>query len=233
MKKVLFTLSLLMALAVPAVVAAAQERIERADSALVAVESTATFGVRAIKASYTPVTVPALEVHTTSRAPATELDADAIAKLILGMSMALPFLIGMAGSNVTLSLSDRAVMGDELRQQHNKLVDDVELVRKQISEFVGSATYDPASLVDGARATTTITVTGAALGDFVTGVSFSLDLQGVLLLAYVSAVDTVTVVFQNESGGTVDLASGTIRVMVASHSLADAAGDLTAAKVVL
>lgn len=119
----------------------------------------------------------------------------------------------------------------ELAIQYNKLVDDVELVRKQVSEFVGSATYDPASLLDGAGATTTVTVTGAALGDFVTGVSFSLDLQGILLTAYVSAADTVAVRFQNETGGTIDLASGTIRVMVASHSLADADTDLTAAKI--
>lgn len=119
----------------------------------------------------------------------------------------------------------------ELVIQFNKLVDDVELVRTQVSEFVGSATYDPASLVDGAGATTTVTVTGAALGDFVTGVSFSNDLQGITLTAYVSAADTVSVRFQNESGGTLDLASGTIRVMVASHSLADAASDLTAAKI--
>lgn len=119
----------------------------------------------------------------------------------------------------------------ELTIQHNKLVDDVETVRTQVSEFVGSATYDPANLLDGAGATTTVTVTGAALGDFVTGVSFSLDLQGITLTAYVSAADTVAVRFQNETGGAIDLASGTIRVMVASHSLAAAASSLVASKI--
>lgn len=74
-----------------------------------------------------------------------------------------------------------------------------------------SATYDPPSLGDGAGATTTVTVTGAALGDW-TQASFSLDLQGITLTSWVSAANTVSVRFQNESGGTLDLASGTLRV---------------------
>jgi hypothetical protein len=78
----------------------------------------------------------------------------------------------------------------------------------------GSATYDPPNLNDGAGATTTVTVTGAALGDAVDTVSFSLDLQGITVTAYVSAANTVSVRFQNESGGTLDLGSGTLRVRV-------------------
>lgn len=77
----------------------------------------------------------------------------------------------------------------------------------------GTATYDPANLVDGAGVTTTVTVTGAVLGDL-TVASFSLDLQGITLTSYVSAADTVSVRFQNESGGAIDLASGTIKVRV-------------------
>lgn len=78
----------------------------------------------------------------------------------------------------------------------------------------GSATYDPPNLPDGDGATTTVTVTGAVLGDFVVGVSFSLDLQGVTVSAYVSASNTVSVRFQNESGGAIDLGSGTLKVRV-------------------
>jgi hypothetical protein len=74
----------------------------------------------------------------------------------------------------------------------------------------GTATYDPASLADGAGATTTVTVTGAVTGDAAFA-SFSNDLQGILLTAWVSAADTVSVRFQNETGGTIDLANGTIR----------------------
>jgi hypothetical protein len=50
-----------------------------------------------------------------------------------------------------------------------------------------------------------------AVGD---GVSFSNDLQGITMTAWVSAANTVSVRFQNETGGVLDLASGTIKVRV-------------------
>lgn len=77
-----------------------------------------------------------------------------------------------------------------------------------------SAVVDVASLLDGAGATSSgITVTGAALGDYVL-ISCSLDLQGMTLTAYVSAANTVKFRMQNESGGTIDLASATFKVKV-------------------
>jgi hypothetical protein len=115
--------------------------------------------------------------------------------------------------------------------QVNKIVDDLEKLRASAGGLFGSATFDPANLVDGAGATTTVTVTGAVLGDFVTGVSFSNDLQGITVSAYVSSANTVSVRFQNESGGALDLASGTLRVRVSPFgSLTGAASDMTAAK---
>lgn len=80
-------------------------------------------------------------------------------------------------------------------------------------DLTGSAVYDPANLVDGAGVTTTVTVTGAALGDTAL-ISFSLDLQGILLTAYVSSANTVSCRFQNETGGPIDLGSGTLRAKV-------------------
>jgi len=80
-------------------------------------------------------------------------------------------------------------------------------------DLEGSATYDPPSLADGAGATTTIAVTGAALGDFAIA-SFGGDIANVTITAYVSAAGTVSVRLQNESGGTVDLGSSTLRVRV-------------------
>jgi len=75
-------------------------------------------------------------------------------------------------------------------------------------------TFDPASLVDAAGATSTgVTVTGAALGDFVL-VAAPYDLQDITVTAYVSAANTVEVRVQNEGGATVDLASGTWKVKV-------------------
>lgn len=79
--------------------------------------------------------------------------------------------------------------------------------------LTGSKTHDFASVADGAQATTTVTVTGAALGDFCQA-TVGVSQAGVILHAYVSAADTVTVVLQNESGGAVDLASTTLRVLV-------------------
>jgi hypothetical protein len=83
----------------------------------------------------------------------------------------------------------------------------------------GSANYNPNNLADGAGETTTVTVTGAALGDYVDSISFSLDLQGILLTAWVSSANTVSVRFQNETGGAIDLASGTLRAVVTKRQL--------------
>ena len=76
-----------------------------------------------------------------------------------------------------------------------------------------TATWDPASIASGATVTTTATVSGASLGDF-TLASFSLSLQGMQLTSYVNAADTVTVVLSNLSGAAVNLASGTLAVLV-------------------
>lgn len=54
---------------------------------------------------------------------------------------------------------------------------------------------------------------GAGLGDFARA-SFSLNIQGITLTAWVSAADTVSVRFQNESGGALDLGSGKLRAKV-------------------
>jgi hypothetical protein len=77
-----------------------------------------------------------------------------------------------------------------------------------------SCTLDAGSLVDGAGESDTVTVPGVALGDMVLGFSFGVDKQGVVCHAYVSAADTVTLRLQNESGGTVDLASTTVRIVI-------------------
>ncbi len=83
-----------------------------------------------------------------------------------------------------------------------------------IGMLCGAATYNLASLVDAAGATeATITVTGAALGDYVL-VSLPIDLQGITVTGYVSATSVVSVRFQNETGATIDLASTTVRVRV-------------------
>lgn len=78
--------------------------------------------------------------------------------------------------------------------------------------LTGSASYDPPSLASGAVDSTTVPTPGGALGDIV-DCSFSLDLQGVQLSAYVSLADTVTVRLQNNTGSTVDLGARTLRAI--------------------
>lgn len=77
----------------------------------------------------------------------------------------------------------------------------------------GSAVVDPANVANGASTSGTITATGAALGDTAIA-TFSLSLQGMNLSAFVSAANTVTWVLTNNTGGALDLASGTMRVKV-------------------
>ena len=78
--------------------------------------------------------------------------------------------------------------------------------------LAGSATVDFGSVADGNEEASDITVTGAALGDIVMA-SHSLDVQDLQITADVTAANTVTVVISS-SGDTVDMGSGTVRVLV-------------------
>ncbi len=80
----------------------------------------------------------------------------------------------------------------------------------------GTVTWDPAPVGNAAETTTTVTVTGSAIGD-PTIPAFSNDLQGMVLSGSVSSTDTVTVVLRNNTGGALDLASGTLRATVLKH----------------
>lgn len=82
-----------------------------------------------------------------------------------------------------------------------------------ITSLYAQKDYDPPSLNNGDGTTETITVTGAAVIDYVDA-SFSLDLQGITMTAWVSAADTVSVRLQNETGGTLDLGLGVLRAKV-------------------
>lgn len=77
------------------------------------------------------------------------------------------------------------------------------------SRLSGSKTYDPPSIAAGAAASTTVTVTGALLGQQAAA-AFSLDLAGLYLTASVTAADTVTATLVNPTAGAIDLASGTL-----------------------
>ena len=83
----------------------------------------------------------------------------------------------------------------------------------QIDLEEGSATWDPGSIADGDEEAKEITVTGAALGDFIL-VSFSLDVADLTLTAQVTTANTVTAVLANNTGGAIDLAEGTVKAKV-------------------
>jgi hypothetical protein len=89
-------------------------------------------------------------------------------------------------------------------------------VAKRVNHLLGydgSKTWDPGSVADGDEAATTVTVTGAELGDYAIA-SFSLDVTDLILDAQVTAEDTATVVLANNTGGAINLGSGTLRVKV-------------------
>lgn len=87
------------------------------------------------------------------------------------------------------------------------------LIKEEAFDVRQSVTWDPASTVDAATTQVDVTVPGIALGDFVM-VSFSLDLQGMTLYGKVSAADTVRVIIYNQTGGTINLDEGTLKIGV-------------------
>lgn len=88
----------------------------------------------------------------------------------------------------------------------------------RLSGFTAEATWNPASILDGDEVAVDVTVVGAKLGDFALA-SFSLDVADLSLTADVTAANTVTAVLANNTGGAVDLGSGTLRVKVVPYDV--------------
>lgn len=82
-----------------------------------------------------------------------------------------------------------------------------------------STTWDPASIANGASESVNVTVTGAAIGDSVDAafpmIAAGSGQNGMQLSASVYLDNTVKVTVSNNSGGAVDLDSGTLFVKVA------------------
>jgi len=76
-----------------------------------------------------------------------------------------------------------------------------------------SATWDPGSIADGDEEAKEVDVVGVVLGDFALA-SFSKDLADLILDAQITATDKVTCVLANNTGGAIDLASGTLYIRV-------------------
>lgn len=96
----------------------------------------------------------------------------------------------------TIDISDKTVSQD-LRDIFGTLI-----------ALDGSATWDAGSIADGDEEAKDITITGAALGDFVMA-ALSIDVADLVLTGQVTAANTVTLSLANNTGGAIDLASCT------------------------
>jgi hypothetical protein len=85
---------------------------------------------------------------------------------------------------------------------------------RALGNLSGTATYDPPNLADGATATTSVTVNGAAVGDPVIAGHTSIVAAGWEVSANVISTNTVSVRITNHTGGAVDLGSGTLTATV-------------------
>jgi hypothetical protein len=77
--------------------------------------------------------------------------------------------------------------------------------------FTGSKTHDFPSLAANSTSATTVTCTGATTSMFADA-CLSTNTAGVTLVSNVTSANTVTVRAINNTGATVDLASGTLKV---------------------
>jgi hypothetical protein len=85
---------------------------------------------------------------------------------------------------------------------------------RSVQALTGTVAWDPGSISDGAATATSVTVTGAAVGDACTATLSTIGARNMLITAHVSATNTVRVTLFNKDGAPVDLPSGTVRAWV-------------------
>lgn len=78
-------------------------------------------------------------------------------------------------------------------------------------------TINVGNLGDGTGESNDITIPGVALGDQVLGLSLGVSITNLTVTAWCKA-NTVTVRFQNESGGAIDLADTSFKIVVGRPS---------------
>lgn len=154
-------------------------------------------------------------------AAATQPQKDAAASALAAFDWTDPAQASVDTANArnlaVLFLADPAGTYKLLRAAFDVARDEVNILRA-IVVGKGSATWDPASIANGAGLTSpTFTITGAAFGDHVLPAA-PYTLQGLTATASVSAANTVVVRLENQTGAAVNLASGTWEVTVLRYA---------------
>lgn len=83
-----------------------------------------------------------------------------------------------------------------------------------VDVLFGSATVDPADMAAGAETTTSVTVTGVALGDAVIAFPGVAIADALVWNVSVTAANTVKIMFSNATGDHINLASSTWRFLI-------------------
>lgn len=122
-------------------------------------------------------------------------------------------------ATLKLNAAERLLYGSEdwiefAYNQRSSTWEEVGYFTTTQTEFNGSATYDAPSIAAGGSTSTTVTATGAAVGDLVEAVSFGVSTAGLVVTAQVTAANTVTVWLYNPTAAAINLASTTLRVKV-------------------
>lgn len=136
-------------------------------------------------------------------------DGTVAPSLVGESSLADPVTIAHGGTGATTAAAARTALGLGTAAQSASTAFVAAAAR-----ITATKTWDPGSVAPAGFTSTTVTATGAVVGNPVTtGFSTAVP-AGVTLTASVTAADTVTVTLVNNTLGAVDLASGTLRVDV-------------------
>ena len=196
------------------------------DSATTKAEARTALGASATgDAVFTAASAAA--ARTTLGAQAQDADLDALAGLTSAADKGIQFTGAGTADTYTLTTAAKTVLDDTtVAAMRTTLgattVGDAVFVAADsaaartalnILYAEASGSYDPANMAPGGVVSTTLNVSGAAMGDFVLA-SFDVDVGEISVKANVSSADTVTIYFENESAVFVDLGSGTLKVRV-------------------
>lgn len=121
-----------------------------------------------------------------------------------------PYVVGLGGYTSLLAAGDGANMGPGLYAIP-------EPSSYSTTPKTGSKTYDPPSLADGGTTSTTVNVTGALVGEVADAPTLTTSVYGMTIYGECLSAGVVTVNFLNQTGGTIDMGSGTLAVSIPSH----------------